>query len=106
MSIYNRFYAVDDYEDLRSPSALPVPQVVHVTSDDMQGDDLGHGIGIIIQFYSGSGNDHFVCLLTFEDWGSERCPRFTWYQRDRDAGDGVYVQCTNPSGRFTLEEIR
>lgn len=98
--MFENYYADDK---LRTPEAKPVPAVVHIY-DEMQGDSLGTYVGTIVQFYTGS-NNHFVCILSFEDWGSERCPRFTWYQRT-ETNFNRYEQCTHPTPNYSYDDIR
>lgn len=67
--------------DLACLRAKPVPLIVRLPYETTQGDTIDGGI--VVQYFSGSGA-HYVALLTFEDWGSERCPRYAVYRRLTD----------------------
>jgi len=54
----------------------------------MQGDRVGSQL--IFQFYTGEGFDYFVIMLDWEDWGTERCPRFALYRLTRTVGGASY----------------
>lgn len=71
--IKKRFIA----EDLCAEGAEGVSPMVTIKEGQRQGDQAFPS-GTILQFWS-LKNGHYVCILDFEDWGSERCPRFTWY---------------------------
>ena len=74
-------------EDLIVRITDAVPEVIHLGDNSMQGSvvstidplTLAETQQTVLQYYTGNNWGHFVCLLDFEDWGSERCPRFAYY---------------------------
>lgn len=64
-----------------------VPEKIFLDDNTMQGSVVSTVNSLtlteiqqtVVQFYNGSNGGHFVCMLDFEDWGSEQCPRFAYY---------------------------
>lgn len=72
-------------DDLRVSERDVVPLALFIPEDSRQGQKPnGYGDGqTIVQFYTGNNGGYFICMLDFENWGDESCPRFSYYIRDR-----------------------
>jgi len=118
MSEFKRFYAQEHCVE----SQEPVPIMITTEDTQRQGTHVHPSDGIIVQYYTGTHSSYFVCVLDFEDWGSESCPRFTWYRRARvemvevKTGPGEWdvestlrihwLQASDPSSDFDYNDVR
>ena len=116
--MYKRFYAQEHC--VESQEAVPIM----ITTEDAQrqGTHVHPSDGIIVQYYTGTFPSFYICVLDFEDWGEESCPRFTWYKRVRgervDIKTGPsewdtetifrlhWVQASDPSSEFNFDNVR
>lgn len=90
-------------EQLNSNELDLVPTEIQLRHFHKQGDsiDFGDHFGSILQFYSGNGFKHYVCIVDWEDWGTERCPRFSYYEAyAQDEQNSYYKLCAHVSPRF------
>lgn len=77
-------------EDLIVSITDAVPEKVFLGDNTMQGSTvrtidpltLAQSEQTVLQYYTGNNWGHFVCLLDFENWDSENCPRFAYYIQD------------------------
>lgn len=78
-----------------------VPKVIYLSVADhsapLQGSKMVDTSGVehyVFQYYTGNSFKHYVAMLSWEDWGNERCPRFAVYAFDGWEGDvGIYYLC-------------
>ena len=99
-------------EDLNVNPRDLVPYSIFIPEGSRQGQKPeGTGFGPqILQFYCGNNFGHFVCMLDFENWGTESCPRFSYYildkfVKDELRGDGAEYRLVRVSSKFDWRKV-
>ena len=100
-------------EDLIVRITDAVPETVYLPEDTMQGWSistvdpltLAESKQTVLQYYTGGNGGHFVCMLDFEDWGSEQCPRFAYYIADVVTNRGTTYRLVRVSSQYDWKKV-
>lgn len=100
-------------EDLIVRITDAVPESIFIAEGTLQGTvlptvdplTLAETSQTVLQYYHGGNGGFFVCMLDFEDWGSERCPRFAYYIADVISNRGVSYKLVRVSSSYDWKKV-
>lgn len=100
---YNRHVSIDHSKGEDSG----VPEFITIPNDCTAGQVLLNDAGTIVQWFTGDEFVQYVCVLSFEDWGVEKCPRFAYYRQYRATPySSDYKLCADVSESYDWNLIK